>query len=106
MYGEYIARCVFSKDRNLREHALGLVLEQLGSVEPGNAADTIECTAAVLRVALQDKMQSVVLKGFRLLDRTIELAKQHNAGAREVGSMLEVWKYCTVKSVIFVWSSG
>lgn len=88
VYGDYIARCVLSKDRRLREHALGLVMEQLASVEPGNATDTLQSTTAVLASVLQDKMQTVVIKACPLLERCIAIAKAAQVPGSEAHRVL------------------
>eukprot|EP00658_Telonema_sp_P-2_P006842 TRINITY_DN1257_c0_g1_i6.p1 TRINITY_DN1257_c0_g1~~TRINITY_DN1257_c0_g1_i6.p1 ORF type:complete len:862 (+),score=234.41 TRINITY_DN1257_c0_g1_i6:286-2871(+) len=90
VFGEYVAKCVFSKDRNLREHAQGLVLEELSSVVPSEVHDTLRSSSVVLSAALHDKMQTVLLKAFPVLERSISIAAGANLNSAELSKSLGI----------------
>lgn len=78
LFGDYLARCLFSKVWALREAALSkmrlLFPELIAQGEEIEAA--LPILATVIRVSVEDKMHQVLLGGVTLLREVLEIAER------------------------------
>jgi len=70
-FGDYDTRCIFSKDRQLREGAIEKLAEGLSGLEQGSS-QVLKALCQLLNRTFTEKIQSVYMKGFPLLSAVTE----------------------------------
>eukprot|EP01039_Chlorochromonas_danica_P000180 gene180-190_t len=79
LFGEYRARCLFSKNWGVHEACMIKLLQLLQTdiaVDSATLSSALPALAAVLKVGAEDKMQQVVFSSLNLLEAVLKFAKQ------------------------------
>jgi hypothetical protein len=76
LLGEYRARCLFSKNWNLRDAMLRKMSFMLENEFRNELNAAIPVACAVTKVGVEDKMQQVVFSGVDLLEHVLQTAKR------------------------------
>eukprot|EP00981_Chlorochromonas_danica_P010681 scaffold3335_cov234-Ochromonas_danica.AAC.7 len=79
LFGEYRARCLFSKNWGVHEACMIKLLQLLQTdiaVDSATLSSALPALAAVLKVGAEDKMQQVVFSWLNLLEAVLKFAKQ------------------------------
>lgn len=77
LMGEYRARCLFSKNWNLRDAVLLKVQQLVDQDYRADLSAAIPPVCAFLKVGVEDKMQQVVITAVKLLEQVLKAAKRY-----------------------------
>jgi hypothetical protein len=77
LMGEYRARCLFSKNWNLRDAVLLKIQQLIDTEYRTDLSSAIPPVCAFLKVGVEDKMQQVVITAVKLLEQVLKAAKRY-----------------------------
>jgi len=90
LLGEYIVRCLLSKQWSLREAALLKFKLELPTLEgTNNAAELVPAICKLIQVGCEDKIAQVFLTTLQLLDDSLSLLGRSGVPARDIQHRLE-----------------
>lgn len=90
VFGDYLARCFFSKTWSLREAALRAIVRDLDKlVADKTMTSVLPPTATILRISAQDKVAHVCITSLSLLEKVLNAAQRNNVTQAEAWPQLQ-----------------
>lgn len=78
MYGEYRARCLYSKAWTLREAVITKIMRLLEDEYNGDASAYLAPICGVLRLGAEDKIQQVLFNSLNLMEQFLNILKKYD----------------------------